>query len=54
MSEKQHLTDNGFNTILALYASINRGVSPNVLAAFPNIVPVEKLSFVLPKDLNPY
>jgi hypothetical protein len=52
MSEKQHLTDTGFNTILALYAS--RGISPNVLAVFPNIVPVDKISVVLPKYLNPY
>lgn len=54
MSYKQHLTDTGFNTILALYASINRGISPKVLAIFPNIVPVDKISVVLPKDLNPY
>jgi len=54
MYEKQHLTDTGFNTILSLYASINRGMSPKVLTVFPNIVPVDKIRVVLPKDLNPY
>jgi hypothetical protein len=35
MSIKEHLTTAGFNTVLAYYASINKGMSSNVLSEFP-------------------
>jgi len=53
ISIKQHLTSTGFNTILTHYASINRGVSSTVSAAFPNIIGVERDKFNLPDNLNP-
>ena len=53
MANKQHLTSTGFATILSLYASINTGVSPKVAAAFPNIVPANKVEINLPEKLDP-
>lgn len=54
MHTKQHLTSAGFNLILTYYASINRGISKTVLAAFPNIVAAIRDTVVLPDNLNPY
>lgn len=53
MSTKEHLTASGFSTILTYYASINKGMSPTVLAAIPEITDVRKDIVVLPKNLNP-
>lgn len=50
----QHLIPSVFSTILSYYASINKGVSAKVSAAFPNIIPVPKLNPILPTSLNPY
>ena len=50
---KQHLTTSGFSTILSYYASINRGMSPKVLATFPQIVGVSREEVLLPDKLNP-
>lgn len=52
-ANKQHLTSTGFATILSLYASINKGLSPKVATAFPNIVPANKVEVNLPEKLNP-
>jgi len=54
MSTKQHLTASGFSTILSYYASINKGMSPSVLAAFPEIIGVKKDTVALPDNLNPH
>jgi|SwirhisoilCB3_FD_contig_123_61239_length_1516_multi_5_in_1_out_1_1 hypothetical protein len=43
ISNKEHLTPTGFNTILTYYASINKGMTPKVSSQFPNIVGVEKV-----------
>lgn len=53
MATKQHLTPIGFSTILSYYASINRGLSPKVLLAFPNTVGVDKVKVNLPTKLHP-
>lgn len=53
MSKKQHLSDQGFSTILSYYASINKGMSPSVSNAFPDIIGVKKDTIVLPNSLNP-
>jgi hypothetical protein len=53
MFTKEHLTASGFSTILTYYASINKGMSPTVLAAFPEITGVRKDTVVLPDNLNP-
>nr|UEK25993.1 hypothetical protein [Mutinus fleischeri] len=54
MSTKQHLTASGFSTILSYYASLNKGMSPSVLAAFPEIIGVKKDTVALPDNLNPH
>jgi hypothetical protein len=54
MLQKEHLDKTGFATILSLYASINRGISSNILRLFPNIIAEKKVSSSLPKYLNPY
>ena len=51
MVTKQHLTDFGFKTILSYYASINKGLSPKVSSAFPDIVGVGKVKINLPGNL---
>jgi hypothetical protein len=47
MSKKEHLIASGFSTILTYYASINKGMSPTVLGAFPEITGVRKEWFYL-------
>ncbi len=42
IKNKQHLTEEGFNKILALRASINKGLPTPLKEAFPNIIPSER------------
>ena len=42
IKNKQHLTEEGFNKILALRASINKGLPEVLKEAFPNITPAER------------
>jgi hypothetical protein len=42
VSRKEHLTQEGLNKILAIKASINRGLSEGLNPAFPNIIPVQR------------
>jgi hypothetical protein len=42
IKNKQHLTEEGFNKILALRASINKGLPVALKEAFPNITPAER------------
>jgi len=44
MNNKQHLTKIGFEQILSLRASINKGLSDKLMNTFPNIIPA-----VIPK-----
>lgn len=53
MLNKDHLSLTGFLTILTYYASINRGISKNVLKYYANIIPHGKLEVSLPDSLNP-
>ena len=53
MVTKQHLTPIGFSTVLSYYASINKGMSPKVLSAFPNVVGVDRVKVNLPERLAP-
>jgi hypothetical protein len=43
---KEHLTLEGLNKLVAIKASINKGLSPQLKAAFPNITPVQRLEVV--------
>jgi hypothetical protein len=40
MKNKEHLTEEGLNKIIALKSAINKGLSDMLKAAFPNVVPV--------------
>ena len=51
MVTKQHITDFVFKTVLSYYASINKGLSPKVSSAFPDIVGKVKIN--LPGNLHP-
>ena len=39
---KEHITNEGLNKIIAIKASINRGLSQKLKEAFPNVIPVNK------------
>ena len=53
-SRKEHLTKEGFNKLLAIKASVNNGLSDDLKANFPNIIPVDKPQVKLPTSINPY
>jgi hypothetical protein len=53
MYAKDHLTSDGFTSILGYYRSINLGMSSAVSVAFPNICEVKRDIVSLPTDLNP-
>ena len=40
IKNEEHLTQKGFENILALKSNLNRGLSDDLKSAFPNIVPV--------------
>lgn len=42
VSSSQHLTEEGLHKIIAIKASINKGLSPTLAAAFPDVVPVSR------------
>jgi hypothetical protein len=42
ISRKEHLTMEGLNKIVAIKASINKGLSSELKAAFPLITPVQR------------
>nr|QBM09656.1 hypothetical protein [Dactylella sp.] len=45
IKNKDHLTEKGFHRVLALKASINKGLSAELTKAFPNIIPVVRPQF---------
>jgi len=53
ISDKKHLTKDGFLSILSYYASINRGISIKVKKYYPNIIPETRPLKTLPENLNP-
>jgi len=42
MNRKEHLTSEGLIRIIAIRASMNNGLSPELKAAFPNIIPAPR------------
>jgi len=57
ISNKEHLTPTGFNTVLTYYASINKGMTPKVSSQFPNILGVGKVennALNSSMELNPF
>ena len=53
MKRKEHLTLEGLRQIVAIRASMNRGLSEKLLEAFPSVVPVERPFGELPKTIDP-
>lgn len=54
IKNKQHLTIEGFNLILAIRASMNKGLPEKLQDKFPYIKEKTLPSTVLPENLNPY
>lgn len=54
IANKEHLSTNGFDKILNLYHSINRGASLSVMASFPYVKKYNRKNTELPLSLNPY
>lgn len=46
MEQKEHLTMEGLEKIVAIKASLNNGLSAELKAAFPEIIPVPRPSVV--------
>jgi hypothetical protein len=42
LNDKSHLTIEGLEKFIALRASVNLGLSPDLKASFPNIIPVPR------------
>jgi len=42
ISRKEHLTDIGIQAILNIRATMNRGLTPVLIEAFPETVPVKR------------
>ena len=40
IKNKEHLTKEGFNKLLSIKSSMNKGLSPELILAFPNISPI--------------
>jgi hypothetical protein len=53
MSQKEHLTTEGFHKIVAIRASMNFGLTTTLAKAFPNIIPVPRPIVKVPENLDP-
>jgi hypothetical protein len=42
MNRKEHLTLNGLKKIVRIRASMNRGLTAELIAAFPNLLPAPR------------
>lgn len=54
LQNKEHLTLEGFRDFVAIKASINKGLSPELKAAFPDVIPVERPLVQDKKILDPF
>lgn len=52
VKNKEHLTKEGLDKIIAINASINKGLSDTLKENFPGIVPVERPKVALPITLE--
>lgn len=53
IKNKEHLTIEGFNKIISIRASMNKGLPETLRLAFPNIIGKPTKELVLPENLNP-
>jgi len=54
IKNKEHLTIEGFNKIISIRASMNKGLPEVLKLAFPNIIGFTTPLVTLPEKLNPY
>jgi hypothetical protein len=54
VAKKEHLTREGLDKIVALKASLNKGLPDKLKAAFPNVVSINRPLVKLPLSINPY
>ena len=54
MNCKEHFSPSGFQRILAIKASINKGLSDELNLVFPNVSPVPRPLVQLPEKIDPY
>lgn len=48
MSNKEHLTEKGLLKLVAIKASMNLGISPELKSAFPGIIPQDRPNVLEP------
>jgi hypothetical protein len=54
IGQKEHLTEAGFNQILALKYNLNRSLPVELKNAFPNIVPIARPEYKIVEIPNPF
>ena len=54
MNQKEHLTKEGLEKSIANKASMNKGISDILQAAFPNVIPTPRPKVVNKKIMHPY
>ena len=54
IKNKSHLTNKGILELVALKAVINRGLSKDLIVAFPDIIPALRPEVLLPKVVDPF
>lgn len=54
IQKKEHLNIEGLHKIVGIKASINKGLSKELVTHFSNRIPVERPVVVLPKTIDPY
>lgn len=53
MRDKKHLTQEGWDKVLALKASSNKGLSNELKVAFPGVIPANKPEVLKQEEVNP-
>ena len=54
IKNKSHLTNQGILELVVLKAVINRGLSKDLIVAFPDIIPALRPEVLLPKVIDPF
>jgi len=54
MNKKEHLVPKGFQEILSIKASINKGLSEELKCSFPGVIPVPRPTVKLSESINPH
>jgi hypothetical protein len=54
MESKEHLTVEGLKKLIAIKASMNKGLSNELMSAFPEVIPVKRPLLQDQEIINPY